>query len=350
MVPTPACQDDANGVADTESKQSGGRSPSAAADAAAQLLSCFHRVNESQSTMLRSLLDAGADINAVDWQTRAGEGGPRFSPLHYALFGSGQVLVGADDEQRDMGVAAAWALLRAGAKVLPVRSGQVLPHPAGPACDSRVPRGPVAVCIIVQATANPPVTHLAAARGVSWPLMAALLRRGSRELDVISRAILSAQRAQSATWRKRAALGLTNDGPGGDECSTTAEQQDLEGVGAITSGMVNLTGQALDSQRRNLGTALHHAAQHGHAHLVSPLVEVPGVFLDAVRPHTGRTALHLAAFGGHVAAVEALVVAGADMSVRDNDGETMLVSAIRGNNPTLTMYVPVAVAVAAFVL
>ena len=197
-----------------------------------------------------------------------------------------------------------------------------------------------------QASANPPVTHIAAARGVSWNLMSALLRRGSRELSTINRQLLANQRAQSATWRRRAALGLGDDdgdGSGSDEADAAAyldaDAPDLRGEGIITGDMVNLRGQAIDRMRRYTGTVLMHAAQQGHAELVTQLAEVPGALLDAVRPHSRRTALHLAAFNGHIGVVEALVVAGADVTALDSDGDSVLVSAIRGNNPTLVTYV-----------
>lgn len=50
------------------------------------------------------------------------------------------------------------------------------------------------------------------------------------------------------------------------------------------------------------------------------------------QPHVdGVTALHVAAEGGHLAAVEYLLSLGVDVSVKDDDGRTALTQAIKGN-------------------
>lgn len=57
-----------------------------------------------------------------------------------------------------------------------------------------------------------------------------------------------------------------------------------------------------------------------------------GLDVDARRPHSGRTALHLAAFEGHSAVVSLLLRAGASVTTRDADGESPLMSAVKGNH------------------
>ena len=94
---------------------------------------------EAAGAIVDALLVAGADTGVVDAQARAGGGGPRFAPLHWALVaglgrGVGNVRItdsfgGASDDGLDEAVELydrpgeelAWKLLRAGACVHPVR-------------------------------------------------------------------------------------------------------------------------------------------------------------------------------------------------------------------------------------
>jgi ankyrin repeat protein len=73
-------------------------------------------------------------------------------------------------------------------------------------------------------------------------------------------------------------------------------------------------------------TALHKAAYFGHAHVIDYLVGKSSALVNAIDAD-GDTALHDAARFGHVAVVEALLKAGADSSLVNNDGKTAAVLA-----------------------
>jgi hypothetical protein len=74
------------------------------------------------------------------------------------------------------------------------------------------------------------------------------------------------------------------------------------------------------------------AIEYGWVHAVKFLLSIPGIDVDACRPHSGRTALHIAAFRGDEDMVQLLLEDGsADPSVPDASGDTPLASAIRAN-------------------
>jgi len=68
---------------------------------------------------------------------------------------------------------------------------------------------------------------------------------------------------------------------------------------------------------------LHNAINTGHVELVTELLNIQPTLLES-RDHNGRTPLHVAAAGGHTAIVEALLTAGADAMVVDNNLQTPL--------------------------
>jgi ankyrin repeat protein len=62
-----------------------------------------------------------------------------------------------------------------------------------------------------------------------------------------------------------------------------------------------------------------------------------GCFIN-LRDSNGQTALHLAAFNGHVAAVETMLKHGADTTVRDHSGKTPADKASEmGNGATISV-------------
>lgn len=239
---------------------------------------------------LEALRDAGADISAVDSQSRAGGGGPRFTPLHFAIFGGGKGGTAIEVERP------ALALLDAGA------------HAIAP-------------------TANPPALHLCCAFGRSKQLTLRILTAGSRELRARRRS-----EARAAAQAKRRAQGSWAGADSGDEEDGDEEAKDDSD--AIEVEMLNDRGSGLYKGHRKFGgTALSLAAARGASHLVKLLLSFDGCDVEAVVPHHGRTSLHLAAFGGHEGAVESLLFdGGANTAVFDDCNESPLSSAIRGNH------------------
>ena len=83
------------------------------------------------------------------------------------------------------------------------------------------------------------------------------------------------------------------------------------------------TGMSVNTRDGDTGaTALHMAAFGGHLAVVRYLLG-QGAYVLA-RANTGATALHMAAFGGHLAVVEFLVGSGSSVDARDNNGVTAL--------------------------
>jgi cytohesin len=100
-------------------------------------------------------------------------------------------------------------------------------------------------------------------------------------------------------------------------------------VHAAALGLTDAVRAILDTdpdavRHRNGGrnTALHRAAQRGHAEVVRLLLD-QGAAVGAVADD-GATPLHRAAAGGHVAVLRLLLDAGADPAARDHCGETPL--------------------------
>ncbi len=86
----------------------------------------------------------------------------------------------------------------------------------------------------------------------------------------------------------------------------------------------------------NGDTALHWAAECGHAAVVKSLLEA-GADLEA-SSHYGDTALNIAAYRGHAAVVTALLEAGADLEAIDKYGNTALaLAAGRGHAAVVTV-------------
>ena len=93
--------------------------------------------------------------------------------------------------------------------------------------------------------------------------------------------------------------------------------------------------------RKYCGTGLQLASEQGHDHIVAALVlSLPDVIdVNCVRPHNGRSALHLAAYKGHYSVVQHLVEDGfANKYLLDNAGESPITSAIRGCRPSIVKY------------
>jgi ankyrin repeat protein len=101
-----------------------------------------------------------------------------------------------------------------------------------------------------------------------------------------------------------------------------ANRGDVPGVQAALKGGLFKKGVDPDLRDWRKWTALHYAAEAGHAAVVGALVG-GGAAVDAVE-HRKKTALHLAAEDGHAAVVEALVGAGAGVEAADEDGHTAL--------------------------
>jgi ankyrin repeat protein len=161
-----------------------------------------------------TLVNAGGDINAVDAQTRAGGGGPRYAPLHYALKSGSEEL--------------AWHLLR-------VDNALTLP-----------------------ATANPPALLLAAEVGVCPSMIGYLVQHGGEDPNITGMGIHQGHRKYSGT-----SLHLA------------AERGNSDVVTALLlAGVDTHDGLLVDAIRPHNGrTALHLAAFHGHLDIVKNLIE-----------------------------------------------------------------------------
>ena len=160
------------------------------------------------------LVNHGGDINAVDAQSRAGGGGPRYTPLHYALKS------GCED--------LAWHLLRV---------DNALAHPA---------------------TANPPALLLAAEAGVCPSMIGYLVQHGGEDPNITGSGIHQGHRKYSGT-----SLHLA------------AEKGHDDVVAALLLSAVDShNGLLVDLVRPHNGrTALHLAAYHGHLDVVKHLIE-----------------------------------------------------------------------------
>lgn len=100
---------------------------------------------------------------------------------------------------------------------------------------------------------------------------------------------------------------------------------------------VNARGAALYAGvRKYTGTPLLLAATYGRTEAVEALLTVPGVDVNARTAHSGRSALHLAAYGGHADIMRALLAwrgdgdSTLDWQATDNAGEHVVFSAVRG--------------------
>ena len=102
-----------------------------------------------------------------------------------------------------------------------------------------------------------------------------------------------------------------------------ARRGDLKTVEAAIAARVDL--ETADGQGR---TPLMRAALYGHAPVVARLAKA-GVKLDAVTAEDKHSALHIAANEGHVAVIQALAAAKADMNIRANaDAPTPLLAGL----------------------
>jgi ankyrin repeat protein len=76
------------------------------------------------------------------------------------------------------------------------------------------------------------------------------------------------------------------------------------------------------NDKRHL-TPLMRAAKLGKAALVAALIDEHGAGVNVQAPRSAFTALHLAVFEGHAAAVEALLARGADAAMVNKWGESV---------------------------
>ena len=155
------------------------------------------------------LVQHGGDVNAVDAQTRAGGGGPRYSPLHYALKKSPEL---------------AWHLLRVdGAN----------PHPA---------------------TANPPALLLACEQGVDESMVGYLVTHGENP-NITGNGLYQGHRKYSGT-------GLMLASSNGHDHIVRALVLSLPEVIDVNA-----------VRQHDGRSALHLASFNGHSEVVQHLVE-----------------------------------------------------------------------------
>jgi catalase (peroxidase I) len=87
------------------------------------------------------------------------------------------------------------------------------------------------------------------------------------------------------------------------------------------------------TQRQKDGIAFREAAQHGSVDVAMSLA--PKVDINELEPYSGRTALHKAAFFGHVRLVQFLLSSKARVNVQDWYGDTPLHDAVKNDNPAI---------------
>jgi len=312
---------------------------------------------------------SAAEAGGCDSQSLAGSGGRRHGAVQTALETAGastgeggaprraaDAVAGIRDREF-----AAWALLAAGVPAAP------------PTC-------------------NPPPLHAAVAAGVSARLAECVVSAAAAEAE---RAEEEAAEAAAARGRASDAMALEGGDPAAilaAAASPASSRLSRPGSGGARRQRLRWAdpdargsaGSAGRGERRHAGTALQAAAEAGHEHLVRWLLETapraapegsdappsgldagssvtssgpflpsparaaaaaaaapvtaaaapPGSAVDvgARRPHTGRTALHLAAYNGHDAVVRLLLRAGAPVEQADAAGENAVSSAVRGNS------------------
>lgn len=108
---------------------------------------------------------------------------------------------------------------------------------------------------------------------------------------------------------------------------------------AATAGDLGAAKEALktselEGRNGEKRTALHLAAKGGHADVVALLLS-NGAKVDAI-DYRGQSALHLAARGGYYSACDRLLEAGADPNLADSRGDTPLHSAAAGGHDEAT--------------
>lgn len=92
------------------------------------------------------------------------------------------------------------------------------------------------------------------------------------------------------------------------------------GYTAIVQALLNAPRIDVNATTDRGETALHRAAQNGHTAIVQLLCARPDITVNATSQ--ASTALHRAAFYGRTAIVQVLLAAGADTTLRNNNGRT----------------------------
>ncbi|HYG05257.1 MAG TPA: ankyrin repeat domain-containing protein [Stenotrophomonas sp.] len=188
---------------------------------------------------------------------------------------------------------------------------------------------------VTDAEGNTPLHH--AVRS-SDPGVAALLRDAAAEIDALNHDGLSplAMACQAGNWRlarfllERGAKPEPVDGSPVLLAAAGTEEDDTAGVQLLLKHKARI--DARDRQRRS---ALHEAAQAGHAEIVEVLLGA-GANLDA-RDLLGRTPFLEAARHARAAVLEQLLARKADFTAVDSDGRNavLLASAAEHASPAL---------------
>jgi ankyrin repeat protein len=92
--------------------------------------------------------------------------------------------------------------------------------------------------------------------------------------------------------------------------------------------------QALYEYDEDMCNFIHYAASHGERQVVELLIEKMGVPIN-IRSSHGKTALHFAAMGGWDDVVSYLLSKGADLNMKDYNGDTPVYYCIRYKYPSL---------------
>lgn len=346
-------------------------------DTSSQLIPVPNAVVQAGSGLVQAtVLPLASALNTVDSQGRVGGGGMRYGPLHYSLW------LRRLHPSLPIGVveSVSWEVLRAGVWVqVPYSNPPLLHQCVIAAASPRLTAGiltrlyahaTVARHAVVESHNVYTKEAIAAALQAKHALMIAKTRGvdppNRQELQATIHRSIEATAQQTANCDLMAALTARGNA---ESDATMADIQAKAGrVSAVLLSSLHwgVNGRGLGlyaGHRRLCGPALSLAVEYDNQSMVDLLLRVPEIEVDAVRPHSGRSAAHIASFCASYVGVtidvcvlqtifheyasyppllivchnrsellrQLLQRGQASALLSDSEGETPLYSAVRGN-------------------